>query len=72
VLENHLLDINLSECPLGASKSSSQLHTFVKCGPLILSRIHLFLASCMGLVPVLQNYHSLVLAIYVGYLLECS
>jgi hypothetical protein len=72
MLEHLLLDINVGECPLGACKSLSQFHTFVKCGPFIFNRIHPFHASCMGFVPIFQNYHNLVLAIYVGYLLECS
>jgi hypothetical protein len=72
MLEHHLLDINVGKCPLGAYKSPGRLHILVKCGPLILGRIHLFHASCMGLVPILQKYHNLVLVIYVAYLLECS
>jgi hypothetical protein len=72
MLEHLLLDINVGECPLSACKSPSQFHTFVKCGPLIFSRIHLFLDSCMGFMLIFQNYHNLVFAIYVGYLLECS
>jgi hypothetical protein len=72
MLEHHFLDINVGECPLGACKSPSQFHNFVKCGPLIPGIIHFFHASCIGLVPVLQNYHNLVLVIFVGYLLECS
>ncbi len=72
MLEHHLLDINVGKCPLGACKSPSQFYLLVKCGPLVPGRIHPFFASCMGFVLILQNYCSLVLAIYVGYLLECS
>jgi hypothetical protein len=55
-----------------ANPLANSILILIKCGPLVPSRIHPFLASCMGFVLILQNYYSLVLAIYVGYLLECS